>query len=911
MSKQKVIQTNFTGGELSPLMFGRVDTVKYQNGAAKLKNMLVRQQGGLWMRGGSRFVHEVKDSSKKTFIYEFEYSDVQSYIIEFGDLYIRIYYDGGFVETAPASGVPLEVVTTYVEADLETLVITQSADVLYVTHKNYPPRKIRRLGANSWDIVDCDFQDGPYITDVGIDATLTVSNVTSIAKAVSTAAFFSSAPVTSKVISAVNKVGSFYEFTTSTNHGWSTGQIVNISNVSFLHTAMWGRQVNTPIDGQYSITVVAVNKFYATTGWFNAENSANIISWSVTGALAQTVGTAQHFEYRKDNNYVLAKIITVTDTTHADVFVLSNVKTDISKYAKITVNTGDSPATVNSTLSDVFSLNDIGKYVRTTAGNWFQITGFNSTQQCTVGSIITLINYSPDVLTVSVGASTVQCQVTSDVNLFASTDVSRHIRFNFGGKRPWGKITNVFSATSISVILYAEMPVDPTNVAKLYNNGVTNLWQLGAWYTGNFPRAISFHEQRLWFGGSIREPLNFWGSQPNDYENMAPTEYDSVVLDTSAINYSLVANKANPILWLLSANTLLIGTQSSEWQVKAASSINQPITPTNINATEQTNNGSLAGCRPIKLGNAIGFIQKAGRKMIEIAYDFQQDSFVGKNLCVVSEHILRKGGKAKSIAYQREPSNVVWVALTDGTLAALTYEKEQQVLAWHPHDLGGNGIVESLAVANSAAGTEELLYMVVKRTINGSQKRYIEYFTTDFYPVNETDISDAYHLDCGLSYSGAPTTTITGLTHLNGETVDVVADGVYVNTKLVAGGQITLATAASKVHVGYKYTGYVKLLPLEGASPTGGTSQGKTKRIARTVVRVFSTRDFKYGTDLQRLDVKKIVDGNGVPTTKLASEDLGINIPMNYNYTAMFYLVQDQPYPFTVLAVAPDAEVTT
>lgn len=898
MGKAKLLQTNFTGGELSPLMMGRTDTVKYQNGAAKLTNMLVRQQGGLWKREGTKYVGEVKDSSKKVILYEFEYSDIQAYLLEIGENYFRIWYDGGFVETSPGSGIPLEVTTVYTESQLNALTFAQSADVLFVCHPEHPPRKIQRLGANSWNIVDCVFLDGPYTSILQPETTLRITDYTSVAKAESNTALFVAAITAQSIISVAYTAGQWV-FTTAAAHGHVSGATIRLTDVSYTLNQGYARE-NRSLIGEHIITVTAVNKFYLP----NALIPVTVYLWNLTGALIQTVAV-NHIEYRKNNTLFLAKILAVDDNKHADLFVFTNVKNDIAR--SVTVNGAGTASN-----SGVFTQDDIGKYIKITPGTWHQITAFTSDSQVTLSAAIGILAYTPATTFIAVTDPIRQAKIVSTNDLFAITDIGRAIRFNFGGKRPWGKIVTYIDAKNVLVRFEADIPVDPLDVNNFYDSGITQIFDLGAWSeTLGYPHCVTFHEQRLWFGGTESEPLTIWGSQPNDYENFAPTEYDSVVLDTSAISYTLVANKANPIIWMQSGPVLIVGTLGSEWQVKAASSVNQPITPTNINITPQTNHGSLIGCRPVKLGSAILFVQRAGHKAIEFLYDFNQDAYVGKNLTVVSDHILRQGGGAVTLGYQREPNNIVWVALADGTLAALTYEQDQQVMAWHSHVLGGNGFVESLVGVGSISGTSDTLYLLVKRIIDGTTKRYIECLTPDFYPANEVDLSSMFFLDCGLTYDGVPTDNVTGADHLEGESVSVMADGVYLGEKTVTAGEVLLGVEASVVHIGYKYTGLARVLPLEGGAPGGGTAQGKMKRVAKTMVRVYNTLDFKYGTSLQNLDVKRMVDGNGTPVNKLVTDDLSINIPMAFNYTAMFYLVQDLPYPFVVLSVAPDVEVTT
>lgn len=895
MAKQKIVQTNFTAGELSPTMLGRMDTTRYQNGASGLSNMLVRQQGGLWYRQGSKFVGEVKDSSKATRIEEFVFSDTQPYVLEIGHLYVRVWYNNGFVETAPASGVPLEVVTPYTEADLPYLQFAQSADVLYITHPLYQPRKLRRLGANSWDIVLYENVDGPYLRS-NVDATLTLTGYTNIATATASTAIFTPGAAT-KVITAIANQSGRIKYTVAA-HGYATGNTVNIAHV------LWqGVESLRPYgNGTYTITVIDVNNFYL--------NESKYIPYGVYTIAAATValqGGSNYISYRQNNTWKLAQFVTQVSTTVATVYVLPTVIHDLGRAgARVTV----SGTTVTSDRPGSFTSDDIGRYVRTVFGVWHQITAFLTETTCTVGAALSTVAYAYPETIVTLTNQTATAQIVSSVNLFAATDVGRHIRLNYETKQPWCKITTYVSATVVLVNVYGEIPVDTQSIQELLNNGATDVWKLGAWSdTTGYPYAVTFHEQRLWFGGSNTEPQTLWGSNSSDYDNMAPSEYDSIVLDSNAISYSFVSNTANPIIWLASSSTLLIGTLSAELKAQSASSAQQPLTPTNITITSQSESGSQPQCKAIKAGSDILFVQKAGRKLMQLAYSFAQDTFVTETLTIVNDHIFRQGGYAVNLAYQKEPNSMVWACLANGTLACLTYEKKEQVIAWHRHSLGGNGFVEAICSIPSVAGTEDVLYMLVRRTIDGVTKRYIEYITADFYPTSTLSRKDMYFLDGGLTYSGAPTTNITGLLHLKNSTVSVVSDGVYIGESTVStGGVLTLAVAASTVHVGYKYRGTTRLLPLESPDP----SMGKTRRVGATVLRLLDSLEFKYGMDLIKLDEKKVTTGNGItPSQDFFTGDVKVNMSMGYALTSQPYIVQDKPYPLTILAVGPDLEVTT
>lgn len=902
MSKVKLIQTNWTSGELSPLMMGRVDTNRYQNGAATLTNFIVRQQGPIWRRSGSKFIAEVKFSAKKTILQDFEFSDVQAYSLEFGEGYVRVFFDGGFVETFPGSGVPLEVVTPYLEADLPLLKFTQSADILYITHPLYQTRQLERLGANNWTMVLYASLDGPYLSNP-VTANLTVTNVVDNSTAVALTAVFGITPT--YVITAITASGGGafgYGGTivvTVVAHPFITGDSVTIQGVGISRGGAVPNPTTYPNgNGTYVITKLTANTFSLNGSVYIGQGTP--VQYSITSAKCKALIAASYFQYREDNVWKLAYTVFVADTTHATVGILGAVKYDVNHSVVLAV----SGTTMTADHSGVFTLDDVGKYVRQPQTNtWYRIIGFTSDSVVTIQarSVISY-TYPDNIITVTEGTRT--ASVTSDTAIFALSDVGRHIRFNFDGKQPWGIIIAYIDSKHVTIDLRADIPRDPTNIDMYSNSGSTQIWRFGAWSdTTGWPKTVAFHEQRLVFGGSNTEPTTLWMSQSSDYTNMAPTAYDSIVTDNCAVTYTIVSTKANPILWLQSGPSLLVGTLGGEWQVKAASSINQPITPTNINITPQTNHGSKNGAKPHRIGASTIFIQRAGRKLIELTYNFQLDSFVGKNLTVVSEHILRQGGSAVQTAYQQEPNNIYWICLSDGTLVGMTYEIDQQVVAFHKHALGGNGFIESIACVPSTAGTEDLLYMVVRRTINGATKRYIEYLTPDFYPVNTLDKSTMFFLDCGQTYAGAPINNPGGLGYLEGEIVTALADGKVVAGLKVNGGHVTLPFAASVINVGYGFSSIMQILPLDGGTQTG-TAQGKVKRTGKVALRMYNSLGVKFGPNLNKLDVMK-------PPAEIFTGDQIVSMPVDYSLTGQFYVVQDQPYPLTLLMLAPDTEVTT
>lgn len=349
---------------------------------------------------------------------------------------------------------------------------------------------------------------------------------------------------------------------------------------------------------------------------------------------------------------------------------------------------------------------------------------------------------------------------------------------------------------------------------------------------------------------------------------------------------------------------LLIGTVGGEWMLRPSSQ-SQALTPTNVTAKRSTAFGS-ANVQAVRAGRASIYVQRAGRKVRELAYVYEVDGFRSPDMTVLSEHI-SEGGLIYS-DYQQEPWSIIWFVREDGQLIGMTYERDQDVIGWHRHILGGtfNGgdsVVESVACIPTPDGTADETWLIVKRDIDGTTRRFIEYITTKF---NATTTTNAFFVDCGLTYDSTPATTITGLDHLEGETVSILADGANHPDRTVSGGSITLNRLASVVHVGFSYDSNVQTLNIE-AGAADGTSQGKTKRIHRVSIRLHKTLGLKFGPNADSLDAmtfRTSSDHTNSPPA-LFTGDKSINWNGYYETEGSMYFRQDQPLPFTLLGLFP------
>ena len=441
------------------------------------------------------------------------------------------------------------------------------------------------------------------------------------------------------------------------------------------------------------------------------------------------------------------------------------------------------------------------------------------------------------------GAITLTASSTTGINGgagFGANDVGRIVRVQHTASTGWGVITAVTSSTVVNF-----------TTGGLGAATATSAWRLGAWYgtegssaTARYPGCVGFNQDRLTFASTWDNPNRIDSSNSGDYEYFAPTRADLTVVDSNALAFSLNSSKVNAINWIVSDEWgLLAGTASAEWVI-AASTQQVALTPTNVNAKQVTNYGSTF-VPPVRIGKSTLFVQRTKRKIREMTYQFTLGTFQAPDISLVSEHLTKSG--IKEMAVQQAPHSTVWMVTNEGVLVGVIYDKDQDVIGWHRHSIGGFSdagqtaapIVESIACIPNTSIDRDDLWMVVRRYINGATVRTVELM--EKYWEDGDTLPNAYFVDCGATYSGAATTTISGLTWLVGQTVSVLADGsVHPNCVVSAGGAITLARSVTKAQVGLGYNSTGKTMRIE-AGGADGPAQGKLKRIHRSIFRFFQS----------------------------------------------------------------------
>src|SRR6056300_486222 len=471
-----------------------------------------------------------------------------------------------------------------------------------------------------------------------------------------------------------------------------------------------------------------------------------------------------------------------------------------------------------------------------------------------------------------------------------STDVGRLVHFKEGHY----KITSVTSTTvAVSICVVAPS-----------SGSASTDFALGSFSdTTGHPSCVTFFEQRLVFAATKDQPQTLFFSKSGDYENM-DDNYHGTVADDDAIIYTIASNQVNAIRFMTATRTLIIGTAGGEFAVSGGGT-DVAVTPTNILIKKQSNNGA-ANVDALAVGNATLFLQRARRKLRELAYNFDVDGYVAPDLTILAEHISESG--FKQLSYQQEPNQVIWGVRNDGQLVGLTYQREQQVVAWHRHIFGGtfssgNAVCESVATIPTD-DSEYQSWVIVKRTINGATKRYVEYIHQ--YDFDETDDTSFNFLDSQLSYDGSPATTISGLSHLEGETVSVLADGATHPDKVVSSGSITLDRSASKVKVGLGYTSLLQTMRIDAGSQNG-TSQSKTKRIYEITARLYESIGVEIGPDLDNMErIPFRSSANAMDSgINVFTGDKEIEFRGNYETDGFIFVRQTQPLPLTILSLYP------
>ena len=427
---------------------------------------------------------------------------------------------------------------------------------------------------------------------------------------------------------------------------------------------------------------------------------------------------------------------------------------------------------------------------------------------------------------------------------------------------------------------------------------VTFTNQPAAWSDANgWPSKVVFHQQRLIFANTKLNSRTVWLSKAGDFSDFG---ISSPIVDSDAVTFTLDSGTQNAIQWMASSKGLNVGTTGSEWTVTGSNS--SAMTPSNIYAREQTGAGSEA-ISPLKIGHTTMFIEQHGRTVSEFAYSYADDGYVNADLTVLANH-LTQYYSISCWTYQQTPNSIIWCIREDGTLLGLTYQRQHKVVGWHRHHTQGS--FKAIASMPGDRREDEVI-VVVAREVNGRTEYYIEGMERQFDGIQA---SEGHFLDSYITKSSeTPTSLIEGLNHLEGLTVDIIADGRVQSSQKVQNGSLTLPIEYSSVVVGLSYTTLIEP-NLSTLSLSTGTSLARMQKVIKLDINFYNS----LGCIIGRVDPEDMTIQEDEIPFRVPVDLTGTQVPLytgwksvdfmeGYGQESNYYLKQAQPLPFTVRAV--------
>lgn len=406
---------------------------------------------------------------------------------------------------------------------------------------------------------------------------------------------------------------------------------------------------------------------------------------------------------------------------------------------------------------------------------------------------------------------------------------------------------------------------------------------------GYYPGAVAYYEQRRVFAGSTNEPQTVRATRPGSETNLS---YSFPSQDADALAFNLAARVRATVRHLVPMSSLLALTSAGSWRVFSNQA--DALTPSNINAKPQGYLGAN-NVQPVTYDTAVLYATAKGGRIRELGFSTEAGGYDGEDVCIRAPHLF-DGLKVVDMALAQTPHPVLWAVSSSGRLLGLTYLPKQEVRAWHRHTTAGT--FESVCVISE--DERDWLYAVVRRTINGQTKRFVERMAQQ-----SNTLADAFHVDCGLTYTGAAATTISGLGHLEGATVAILADGAVHPPRVVTGGQVVLEQAASKVHVGLPIAdAYIELLPF-AAQTDPAFAQARTKNVSKMWAKVDTSGGLWAGPNLGMLIEQPLrraeLLGDG-PDARTETVELAIEGTWQQDGRAI--IAARDPLPLKVVAVS-------
>ena len=872
---------SFNAGEVSPFIDARTSLEKYRSACRTLENFQILPYGGVIRRPGTEFRGTTKNPNLgEVRLIGFNFSTTTRFIIEMGVGYMRFWNAAtGQLQTNTSGGI-LEVAHPYTGAHLREVQFVQINDLMYFAHANYPPRKLSRLADDNWTFESVVFDYPPLFEQNTTDTTIRVNNE------IGYTTLTASAPI----------------FDDSMNGGqWALEWKRPLATVS---VDIAGNYLSNLMDVEGDWTFTTFGIWDASIQILRYPNDKMEKGYTQTGTLTRSGATAtvSHPAHGYNTGDLLA--INASGSTapfHTGRKSLASITvTSEGAYTYTVANSGATTCPF-AYIENISQMEVVKEYDRATGESNIITTG---TESARCGMLIRVLNYASN----TKGRAVIESSDFRTGGLVTIVDTymaawAASTAYVVGDYVTQGGANYKCTTPHTSGATF--------DVTKwIIQNGLTSSTKAGAnvtrWLSASaragaktlfwseaafsakrgYPRSVAMHEQRLCFGATSSQPNTIWCSQIDNFEN-----FKTGVTASDAVQFTLAASEGNRINWMYSQSQLLIGTSGDEWTIGSADSASS-LSATNVQASRQSSYGSKY-MRAALVNDVLLFVQRNGRKVRELVYELNKDGWVAPDLTLLAEHIT--SGEIVEVAYQQQPDAVLWCVRGDGTLIAMTYERDQKVVGWHRHVIADNADVESVATIYGN-GTEDEVWMVVKRTLPGNTT----YRTIERFPLlwrkhldDQTTASWRYLDGWSAFTSGAANRTITGLERFDGKTVTVV-QGNTISYQLVSDDWINVPSTAAG-YVGLPYTSTLTPMKLD-MDLEDGSSQGRKKRIHKIIARLYKSRGGEISTN------------NGqwyALADTLSTGDQKMILAGAFGFDADVTLRQTAPYPMAVIALQP------
>jgi len=919
MSQFYYEKPSFSLGEVSPYFRGRSDLEKRESGLEVCEGMIAQPQGGIIRHMGTHHITPIL-ANAKTRSESFTFSDDTYYLLLFSDLLLHIYKNDSLLTF---------ITTVYTETDLDSLYFAQQGDVLTVTHLRgtIAPYKITRTATDTFSYTVFPYNDGPYNYWDSTDTWLRLGAVTYTANLRAlTAAYWTGVPVVANDYVDYHKGGELYLAKVLVTPTTDTASIEPIDNVV------------VDIDPKTELTFNAAEGLVeATTSIFTTALEGSYIKVGASWYLINKyLGLRDRWELGE----------TISDYKDMDANGTYEIKTAATGAPPLGIEIDSAPQFENN-VSYRFTAD--GTLVNDYNANHYQQAFFDNG-----GELYVRYKRQIDVCTATLLApfqvvDNTECTYENEVitstlatssAFFVPNDVGRWVRLDLGGEQIPCKIDSQSSVTA-NVTLSRYPPYADKDKTKFLQDGLTQKWRWGQWYTGNYPFVSSYHQERQFFGGNPDNPDVYSYSKKYEYEKFSPSANNGEVLDNFGGAERLLSSTLDRIVWMESFGYLVVGTSRRVYSILGKATDNL-ITPANITSKTESDFGSAdfidggIPVAPLRIGSSVLFIGKGGTKLYQLSYN-ENTQIAAREISILSEHIYREGGFVKQLAYKREGVPSIWAVRNDGQLAVVTYLKDQEFFSWSRYRIAGTeGKAES--IASRADGR---LYVVTNRQINGAveirtlekmadnfipleSKGYIPSCGTtavpnSFYPSDPINTSRMVYMQGTLTYTSFDVATllasgISSLAWLLNETITIVVDGDFrgdytvSSTGTITGWDTILISCMQDnptyyptIMIGYRFSSTMKFLA-HGGKTVIGTTRGIPKKLKSAFAEVLWTNFLKTGDDPLLLDDVEIKEGVGITdiAPPLLSKDYEFSIRNTLGSRVPIYIESDSVFPLNI-----------